>query len=245
MNIDGSDVRTVKSFAAYSIRTGAGAWAPDGERLALELQNTGIATPAYGLALYVINIDGTDMRRLTPFALNAGDHPDWSPDGSRILFRSRADVIAPARRCTRCGQTDRPQATHPLQAPDAGAVRLLLTQRQIGHRRSERDPDPTGRLRHARGRHQTPGRDADTSLGQRAGLGPAPAIAARSWSAGVEVGLSGRRRCAADQSGRRLWWRWPLARSGSACPQRDPRPTPSSMAAKARCTAGAVRKLTL
>ena len=35
------------------------------------------------------------MRRLTPFSLNAGDHPDWSPDGNRILFRSRADVTAP------------------------------------------------------------------------------------------------------------------------------------------------------
>jgi Tol biopolymer transport system component len=95
MNIDGSDVRTVKSFAPYSIRTGAGAWAPDGQRLVLELRNTGIATPAYALALYVINIDGTDMRRLTPFSWNAGDHPDWSPDGNRILFRSRADETAP------------------------------------------------------------------------------------------------------------------------------------------------------
>ena len=28
------------------------------------------------------------MRRVTPFSLNAGDGPDWSPDGKRILFRS-------------------------------------------------------------------------------------------------------------------------------------------------------------
>jgi Tol biopolymer transport system component len=95
MNIDGSDLRTVKSFPPYSIDAGAGAWAPDGQRLVLELANAGTASPPYGLALYVINIDGTGMRRLTPFRIHAGDHPDWSPDGTRILFRSRADVVAP------------------------------------------------------------------------------------------------------------------------------------------------------
>jgi TolB protein len=95
MNTDGSDVRTVRSFAPYSITTGAGAWAPDGQRLVLELQKAGSAKPPIGLALYVINIDGTGMRRLTPFKMNAGDHPDWSPDGRRILFRSNADRTAP------------------------------------------------------------------------------------------------------------------------------------------------------
>jgi TolB protein len=39
-------------------------------------------------AIYTVRADGGGLRRLTPFALTAGDGPDWSPDGSRILFRS-------------------------------------------------------------------------------------------------------------------------------------------------------------
>ena len=32
-----------------------------------------------------------DARPITPWALRAGDHPDWSPDGTRILFHSNQD----------------------------------------------------------------------------------------------------------------------------------------------------------
>jgi TolB protein len=42
-------------------------------------------------AVFISRIDGTHVRRLTPWSLNAGDHPDWSPDGREILFRSHAD----------------------------------------------------------------------------------------------------------------------------------------------------------
>jgi TolB protein len=41
--------------------------------------------------VFVVNADGTRLRRLTPWRMNAGDGPDWSPDGSRILFRSPDD----------------------------------------------------------------------------------------------------------------------------------------------------------
>jgi Tol biopolymer transport system component len=39
----------------------------------------------------VVRTDGSHLRRITPWALHAGDHPDWSPDGGRILFRSNVD----------------------------------------------------------------------------------------------------------------------------------------------------------
>lgn len=38
-------------------------------------------------AIYRVNADGTGLRRLTGFRLNASD-PDWSPDGQRITFDS-------------------------------------------------------------------------------------------------------------------------------------------------------------
>jgi Tol biopolymer transport system component len=36
-------------------------------------------------ALFVVRIDGTDVRQLTPWGIGAGD-ADWSPDGRRIVF---------------------------------------------------------------------------------------------------------------------------------------------------------------
>jgi TolB protein len=71
---------------------------PDGTRLVLELLKSRSASPPASAALYLLNADGSGLHRLTPFRLAAGDHPDWSPDGGRILFRSHADVLAPGSR---------------------------------------------------------------------------------------------------------------------------------------------------
>jgi Tol biopolymer transport system component len=62
-------------------------FSPDGTRLVFEHQNI-TAKPKNGHATYVVSLDGTGMRRVTPWSLRAGDHPDWSPDGSLILVRS-------------------------------------------------------------------------------------------------------------------------------------------------------------
>src|ERR1700704_2832206 len=39
------------------------------------------------LQIYVMNVDGSDIRQLTTVAANHGD-PVWSPDGARITFGS-------------------------------------------------------------------------------------------------------------------------------------------------------------
>jgi TolB protein len=93
MNADASGLRTIWSAPPYSVNGGSVAWAPNGKRLVLSLENSKSATPPGGFAVYVINADGSGMRRITPFGMRAGDHPDWSPDGKRILFRSHADSI--------------------------------------------------------------------------------------------------------------------------------------------------------
>ena len=45
------------------------------------------AKPRNGSAIYVLDADGSNFRRITPLRLNAGS-PDWSPDGKRIVFNS-------------------------------------------------------------------------------------------------------------------------------------------------------------
>ena len=64
---------------------------PDGTRIAFQRHNSPLAEPAGGIAVFVMRINGTHLRRITPWSLRAGDHPDWSPDGRWILVRSNED----------------------------------------------------------------------------------------------------------------------------------------------------------
>jgi Tol biopolymer transport system component len=61
-------------------------WSPDGTRIAVNVLNIK-AKPRNGSAIHVLDADGSDLRRITPMRLNAGN-PDWSPDGKRIVFNS-------------------------------------------------------------------------------------------------------------------------------------------------------------
>ena len=63
-------------------------WSPDGKHLVLEVTHSSTGDPANAHALFVVDADGSNLTQLTPWALNAGGKPDWSPDGSRILFRA-------------------------------------------------------------------------------------------------------------------------------------------------------------
>lgn len=80
MRPNGSHVSLITTRAQ-----GAG-WSPDGKRLVFERESRD-----GGLAIFTVRRDGTGERRLTPWRLHAGDHPDWSPDGRWILFRSHVD----------------------------------------------------------------------------------------------------------------------------------------------------------
>jgi TolB protein len=59
-------------------------WSPDDKRIAFARFNH-TAAPRNEGAIEVMNADGSNIRRLTPFRLDAAD-PYWSRDGKRLLF---------------------------------------------------------------------------------------------------------------------------------------------------------------
>jgi Tol biopolymer transport system component len=66
-------------------------WSPDGRSLVFQRNNVRGAQPEGGIALWTVNLRTGHEQRITPFDLRAGDTPDWSPDGQRILFHSNND----------------------------------------------------------------------------------------------------------------------------------------------------------
>jgi TolB protein len=86
----GGTPRVVKRWA-YDPQPwdGAPAWSPDGRRIVLPLvtQRPSSKHSSFGTALFVLSADGSGERRITPWVIGAGN-PDWSRDGTRIVFNS-------------------------------------------------------------------------------------------------------------------------------------------------------------
>ena len=64
--------------------------APDGRRVAFERSGFDIMKDNDKASLWMVNVDGSELRPLLDPARQAGS-PRWSPDGSRLLFVSTAD----------------------------------------------------------------------------------------------------------------------------------------------------------
>ena len=83
MRADGSHARRVTDPPSREAADLEVQWSPDGRRLVF----TRFLYATEQDAVFTVRPDGTGLRQLTPYSLDAGDGPDWSPDGSRILFR--------------------------------------------------------------------------------------------------------------------------------------------------------------
>ncbi|HXY16704.1 MAG TPA: hypothetical protein VEH79_00865 [Gaiellaceae bacterium] len=92
MNLDGSDLtRLTEHRTPTTAEDHHPRWSPDGTKIAFVRFNT-TASPSGRGAIEVMNADGSDVRRLTPWAIDA-TNPHWSPDGSKILFNSYSEAI--------------------------------------------------------------------------------------------------------------------------------------------------------
>jgi Tol biopolymer transport system component len=61
------------------------AWSPDGQWLAFESNRD---SPNQLYAVFIINQNGSGVRRVTPYELDA-NHPVWSPDAKHLVFSAR------------------------------------------------------------------------------------------------------------------------------------------------------------
>ena len=85
-NADGSDPhRLTTGIATRDAYDTNADWSPDGKRISFTRVKS--KTEA---AIFVVKADGSGLKRLTPWKLDAAN-ADWSPDGSKLIFQTYYD----------------------------------------------------------------------------------------------------------------------------------------------------------
>ena len=83
MNADGSGVTQLTNSGGGEVP----AWSPDGTRIAFVSSRD---NPS-GTGIFVMNADGTNLKRLTLNPVYSDSSPAWSPDGTQITFAAVRD----------------------------------------------------------------------------------------------------------------------------------------------------------
>lgn len=81
-------VHNVVWFGPYKGDNGGPIWSPDGKHLAFTEHNDNarsVGGPTNGTAVYVVDLNGKNLRRITPWSLQA-TVSDWAPDGEHLLL---------------------------------------------------------------------------------------------------------------------------------------------------------------
>jgi Tol biopolymer transport system component len=86
---DGSQLRRVTTLPSGASVDYAPRFSPDGTRVVFTREVDEASSDA---ALYVVNLNGSDLRRITSEDVYPGD-ADWSPDGTQIVFEASSPVF--------------------------------------------------------------------------------------------------------------------------------------------------------
>jgi len=124
MDLNGKNRRVILRAPLYQADYEHSMFAPNGARLVYEHRRSHFADRQTRRALVVATAAGRRPQRITPWNLNAGDGADWSPDGSRILFRSHEDED---ERTQSQLMTVRPDGTDLRKVTDLPEGTLLLS----------------------------------------------------------------------------------------------------------------------
>ena len=133
MDLDGKHLRVLARAATYQADYEFPMLSPDGSHFLYEHRRSYFADKMTRRAIVVSSTDGKQLKRLTPWSLNAGDNPDWSPDSTRILFHSHVDDDSTQAQIFTIGAdgSDRRQLTHfpdgtfvgsPSYSPDGAQI---------------------------------------------------------------------------------------------------------------------------
>ncbi len=87
-DVSGANPRVLIRSRPFAGDYNSAHFSPDGSRFVYVRANSPLSKPALKHAVFVARADGSGQRQITPWSLDAGDNPDWSPDGKLILFRS-------------------------------------------------------------------------------------------------------------------------------------------------------------
>jgi uncharacterized protein YjdB len=118
---DGSDAINLTGGVSYNADP---AWSPDGTHIAF------VTNPPTGPGIFVMNTDGSALRRVTA----GGGSPKWSPDGSKIVFEHNGDIFlvnADGLQLVRLTGPGNENDFHPAWSPDG--TQIAFASNRAGH----------------------------------------------------------------------------------------------------------------